>query len=73
MPNLAIILKTEIARVAKKEVKSLVEPLRGLTRTLRRDNAAHKKARASLDHRISALDADHQVIEDFRAEDLYSE
>ena len=56
MPNIAAALKAEIARVARKEAKALVVPLRQTAATLRRDNAAHKKTRSDLERRVSSLE-----------------
>jgi DNA-binding transcriptional regulator YiaG len=56
LPNLVAALKAEIARVAKKEAKVLVEPMRKASAALRRDNAAHKQTRARLEQRVAALE-----------------
>lgn len=55
MPNIASVLKQEIARVAKKEAKGLVEPLRRQVAVLRHDNAEHKRQRAALDRRLADM------------------
>ena len=56
MPNIAALLRAEISRVARKEAKSLAEPLRKQVTTLRRDNAAHKQTRAKLERRVLELE-----------------
>ena len=56
MPNVAVALRAEISRVARKEAKTLAEPLRKQVTSLRRDNAAHKQTRAKLERRILELE-----------------
>jgi DNA-binding transcriptional regulator YiaG len=56
VPNIAALLRAEISRVARKEAKSLAEPLRKQVTTLRRDNAAHKQTRAKLERRVLELE-----------------
>jgi DNA-binding transcriptional regulator YiaG len=54
--TIATALRAEISRLAKKEAKVLAEPLRKQVTTLRRDNAAHKASRTTLERRIVALE-----------------
>lgn len=49
MPNIAAVLKQEIARLAKKEAKSLMAGLRSDVIRLKRDNAALKRQLAALE------------------------
>lgn len=51
MPNIAVVLKEEIARLARKELRAEVEPLRKAVAALRQDGAASKK-------RIKELEAE---------------
>ena len=48
MPNVAQVLKQEIARVARRETRPAVRPIRKLTAHLRRDVAALKRQVAAL-------------------------
>ena len=48
MPNLSSVLKSEITRLARKEVKSSVDPLR-------KANAAHRREIAELKRQITAM------------------
>lgn len=48
MPNLTSILKSEITRLARKEIRSAVEPLR-------KGNAAHRREIAELKRQVAAL------------------
>jgi len=48
MPNIANILKAEIARVSRKEIKSAVEPVRKAAAKLRSDVAELKRQLAAL-------------------------
>lgn len=43
MPNIAVVLKEEIARLARKELRAEVEPLRKALTALKQDAAASKK------------------------------
>jgi DNA-binding transcriptional regulator YiaG len=47
MPNIGVILKSEIQRLAKKEVKAAVTPLHKAIITLRKELSALKKAQKS--------------------------
>ena len=49
MPNIANLLKAEIARVSRKEVKAAVEPIRKAATKLRSDVAELKRQIASLE------------------------
>jgi DNA-binding transcriptional regulator YiaG len=51
MPNIASVLKTEIARVARKEVRGEVE-------SLRKASSAHRSQIAALKRRIQTLEQD---------------
>lgn len=51
MPNLSSVLKSEITRLARKEIKSSVDPLR-------KANAAHRREIAELKRQISAMQRD---------------
>lgn len=54
MPNIAAVLKDEISRIARKEVRKQVEPLRKQLAVQRRDLAALKKERADLRRQLAA-------------------
>jgi DNA-binding transcriptional regulator YiaG len=56
VPNVAAALRAEISRVARKEAKALTAALRKQATTLRKDNAAHKQARAKLERRVLELE-----------------
>jgi DNA-binding transcriptional regulator YiaG len=55
MPNLAALLKSEISRLAKKEVRKEVAPLRKITAGYRREIAQLKRALASLNRTAKQL------------------
>lgn len=54
MTNIASVLKTEIARLARREVKSQVEPLRKANAGYRRDIAALKREVAALARQVKS-------------------
>jgi DNA-binding transcriptional regulator YiaG len=57
MPNIASILKAEISRVARKEVRTEIE-------TLKKASVAHRASIAELRRRVSALDKElRRVVE----------
>ena len=51
MPNLSTILKGEITRLARKEIKAAIEPVR-------KANASHRKEIAELKRHVALLDRD---------------
>ncbi len=51
MPNLSSILKAEITRLARKEIKNAVDPLR-------KTNGAHRREIAELKRRLASLQRD---------------
>ena len=55
MPNLAALLKVEITRLAKKEVRAAVGPLRKLVGMLRNDVLSLKRERGALQKEIARL------------------
>jgi DNA-binding transcriptional regulator YiaG len=55
VPNIASVLKTEIARVARKEIRSDTEALRKATAAYRRDIASLKRRVASLETQLKRL------------------
>lgn len=55
MPNIGTVLKEEITRLSRKEVRSQVDPTRKATATHRRDIAALKRQVASLERRVTLL------------------
>lgn len=55
MPNLAALLKVEILRLAKKEVRAAVVPLRKLVITLRNDVQMLKRERSALQKEVTRL------------------
>lgn len=55
MPNIAAVLKDEISRIARKELRRTVDPLRKQVAALRRDNAALKRENAAMRRELSAL------------------
>lgn len=55
MPNIAAILKQEIARVARRETRSQIEPLRKTAAQQRRSIAALKRDVAALERRVAQL------------------
>ena len=56
MPNVASVLKEEIARVSKKETKSLFGPLASTVSTLKRTVSELKKRIASLESKAERLE-----------------
>ena len=56
MPNVAAVLKEEIIRLAKKEAKAQVGPLRKSNAALKRAVAALKRENAALQRRIARLE-----------------
>ena len=54
MPNLSSVLKIEITRLARKEIKSLVDPLRKAATASRRDIADLKRQVASLQRQLKS-------------------
>jgi DNA-binding transcriptional regulator YiaG len=55
MPNIAAVLKQEIARVARRETRSQIDQLRRITAQQRRGIAGLKRHIATLERRLSAL------------------
>lgn len=55
MPNLGLLLKQEIARLARKEIRSQVEPLRKASVQTRRQNAALKLEVKALERQLAQL------------------
>lgn len=55
MPNIAALLKQEITRLSRKEVRAAVEPLKKQIATLRHDAAALKRANADLQRAVASL------------------
>lgn len=55
MPNLASILKDEIARISRKECRRLVDPLKKQVAVQRQDIASLKRERDSLKREVAAL------------------
>jgi len=55
MPNVASVLKQEISRLARKEARIMVRPLRKLAAQLRRDAAALKRRLKAQDRALSQL------------------
>ena len=55
MPNIATLLKTEISRLSRREIRSEVGPLRKATATYRREIAALKRAVATLERRTKQI------------------
>lgn len=55
MPNIASLLKDEITRLARKEVKAAVEPMRKQLTTQRREIAALKRDRDQLKRLVSKV------------------
>src|SRR3989339_1061860 len=58
MPNLSQILKAEISRIARKETKSLVNPVRASNYTL-------KKAVAELKRKVTVLESENKRLSAF--------
>jgi len=54
MPNLSSVLKSEITRLARKEIKSSVDPLRKATAGCRREIAELKRQVTSLQRQLKA-------------------
>lgn len=52
MPNIASLLKSEITRLARKEVKALTDPIRKSNAAYRRDIAALKRQVAALERQV---------------------
>jgi DNA-binding transcriptional regulator YiaG len=55
MPNIATLLKSEISRLSRKEIRKEVQPLRKAAAAHRREIASLKRTIASLDRRAKAL------------------
>ena len=55
MPNIAALIKSEITRLSKKEIRSAVQPLRKSAATHRREIAALKRVIASLERQAKLL------------------
>jgi DNA-binding transcriptional regulator YiaG len=55
MPNIAALLKDEISRLSRKEIRKEVVPLRRVTATYRREIAALKRTVATLERRAKSL------------------
>lgn len=55
MPNIGVVLKTEIARLSKKTVKTFVQPLHSSVAAQRRSLAAMKRQIAALEKEIAQL------------------
>jgi DNA-binding transcriptional regulator YiaG len=56
MPNLGTVLKEEIARVCRKEIRQRVEPLRKASAAQRREMAALKRKVATLERQAAMLE-----------------
>jgi DNA-binding transcriptional regulator YiaG len=57
MPNVASVLKAEIARIARKEAKGAFTPVRRATARLRKDTAALKRRIVALERDMKGLQA----------------
>ena len=57
MPNIATVLKQEITRLARKEAKAHVEPLRKASAQYRKDIAELKRQLGAMKKRVDYLDA----------------
>ena len=57
MPNIATVLKQEITRLARKEAKAHVEPLRTASAQYRKDIAELKRQLRAMKKRVDYLDA----------------
>ncbi len=57
MPNIATVLKQEITRLARKEAKAHVEPLRKANAQYRKDIAELKRQLGAMKKRVDYLDA----------------
>lgn len=55
MPNIATVLKEEIVRVCRKEIRQQVEPLRRASAAYRREIAALKRKVAALERQAATL------------------
>lgn len=55
MPNIGTVLKEEIARLSRKEIRSQVDPTRKSTAQHRRDIAALKRQVTQLERRVALL------------------
>jgi DNA-binding transcriptional regulator YiaG len=55
MPNLASLLKSEISRLSRREIRKEVQPLRKTAAAYRREIAALKRVVASLERRTKTL------------------
>jgi DNA-binding transcriptional regulator YiaG len=64
MPNLSQILKAEIARISRKEVRASVNPLRSANFLLKRTVAALKKKVSVLESGSKRLDAMQNVLQE---------
>lgn len=54
MPNFAVLLKQEISRLSRKEVRAAVDPLKKVVASLRHDVAALKRERVQLQRELAA-------------------
>lgn len=64
MPNLASMLKTEITRLARKEIKSALDPIRKVHVSHRKDIAELKRKVASLQRDLKASSKPSKVPQD---------
>lgn len=55
MPNIAVLLKQEISRLSRKEVRAAVDPLKKLVTSLRHDVAALKRECVQLQRDLAAV------------------
>jgi DNA-binding transcriptional regulator YiaG len=64
MPNLSSVLKSEITRLARKEIKSSVDPLRKTNAAHRREIAELKRQIASMQRELKASNKTPRVAKD---------
>lgn len=55
MPNVAVLLRSEISRLARREIRQQVTPLRKIAASQRRDIAALKRTIETLERRVKVL------------------
>ncbi|MCZ6688314.1 MAG: hypothetical protein O7H41_01800, partial [Planctomycetota bacterium] len=69
MPNIAAVLREEIVRLARKEVRATVGPLKKRVAELTRSNAALKKTVPALEREVARLskEAEARQIQVIRA------